>query len=250
MSAENGNGTQTLTVRAAIELRQRVLKGDFSGGTRLYEVELANELHISRTPVRAALSRLAEEGLLERAPGGGFLVRRFAFDDVVDTIELRGVLEGTAARLAAERGVSDDRRAEMQSILRQLDACFPAGEGDMDFEAFAILNSQFHTALSRLAGSSTIEAELERVKQLPFASPSAFLPQEHRQADFHHAMRTAQGQHRAIIEAIDARQGSRAEALAREHANTARANLQRIFNADGSFSGEFPAFALMAQLSG
>ena len=67
---------------------------------------LAKEFSISRTPIREALSRLAEEGLLERARGGGFVVRSFAIADVLDMIELRGVLEGTAARLAAERGVS------------------------------------------------------------------------------------------------------------------------------------------------
>ncbi len=67
--------TQSHTLRAVIELRQRILSGELAGGTRLLEVAMAEELEISRTPVREAMSRLAEEGLLERSKGGGFLVR-------------------------------------------------------------------------------------------------------------------------------------------------------------------------------
>lgn len=95
--------------RAVIELREKILSGELPGGMRLFEVPTAELLDISRTPVREALSRLTEEGLLNRLPGGGFVVRRFGFADVVDAIEIRGVMEGTAARLAAERGASRGR---------------------------------------------------------------------------------------------------------------------------------------------
>jgi len=100
------DAASTHTLRARIEVRERILRGDLPGGTRLFEVALAEDLGISRTPVREAMSRLVEEGLLERVRGGGFTVRRFALADVIDTIELRGVLEGTAARLGAERGLA------------------------------------------------------------------------------------------------------------------------------------------------
>lgn len=90
----NREGARTHALRAQIALRQRILNGDYPGGTRLYEVSLAEELAVSRTPVREALSRLAEEGLLVRTRSGGFVVRSFAVADVLDMIELRGVLEG------------------------------------------------------------------------------------------------------------------------------------------------------------
>ena len=70
--------------RAVIELREKILSGELPGGMRLFEVPTAELLDISRTPVREALSRLTEEGLLNRLPGGGFVVRRFGFADVVD----------------------------------------------------------------------------------------------------------------------------------------------------------------------
>jgi DNA-binding GntR family transcriptional regulator len=142
MAMASEERSSTHAQRALITLRQRILGGDLPGGTRLYEVALAEELGISRTPVRAALSRLAEEALLDRTAGGGFVVRSFAVADVVDTIELRGVLEGTAARLAAERGAPEALLAEAGGILRGIDALFRADVFDM--EAYSRFNAGFH----------------------------------------------------------------------------------------------------------
>src|SRR5690606_4832777 len=119
--------------RAAIELRKKILGGELPGGTRLFEVPLAEELEISRTPLRDAMSRLAEEGLLERAKSGGFVVRQFTFGDVIDAIEIRGVMEGTAARLAAERGVKPEAMARIQGIVKELDGCFGPNPGEVEF---------------------------------------------------------------------------------------------------------------------
>jgi GntR family transcriptional regulator, vanillate catabolism transcriptional regulator len=119
--------TATHAQRALVALRKRILGGELAGGTRLYEVALAEELGISRTPVRAALSVLAEESLLDRGAGGGFVVRSFAVRDVVDTIELRGVLEGTAARMAAERGVPDSLMARGPAICWRNSICSSSG---------------------------------------------------------------------------------------------------------------------------
>ncbi len=101
--ADDGAGSQT--VRAQLRLRELILGGELAPGARIPELALVERLGVSRTPVRAALVRLAEEGLLEALPGGGFAVRDFSETDICDAIELRGTLEGLAARLAAERGV-------------------------------------------------------------------------------------------------------------------------------------------------
>src|SRR5215510_6009823 len=89
--------------RALLLLREMLLRGDFEPGERLSELSLVARLSISRTPIRLALERLAHEGLLEASASGGFIARAFTIEDVWDAIEVRGVLEGTAARLAAER---------------------------------------------------------------------------------------------------------------------------------------------------
>lgn len=235
------------TLRALIALRQRVVEGELPGGARLFEVPLAAELKISRTPLRAAMARLAEEGLLERARGGGYAVRRFALTDVLDTIELRGTLEGHAARLAAERGAAPGDLAALHELLDALDECFGEYPDDpVNLSVYAELNLKFHAALARLPGSAVIERELARVTHLPFASPSAFLPDTAHLAAFNRSLVVAQAQHRAIVEAIAARQGARAESLAREHAGAAQTNLRKAFQSDRGAIRELPGLALVA----
>lgn len=238
---------KTHAMRAMFELRQRILQGKIAGGTRLLEVALAEELKISRTPIREAMSRLAEEGLLERGRSGGFVVRSFSFSDAVDAIELRGVLEGMAARLAAERGADAVRMADIRATVAELDACFTPETGDVEFEAYSRLNAQFHTQLAGLSGSKIIRQEVERATRLPFASPSAFLPDETDVVHFKRSLATGQEQHRAIVDAIAAKEGARAAALLQEHARAARQNLELAFLNDKSGAGEASIFALVRE---
>ncbi|WP_336245344.1 GntR family transcriptional regulator [Maritimibacter dapengensis] len=238
--SDRGN---TNAKRAAYDLRQRIIKGELPGGTRLFEVALAEELDVSRTPVREAMSRLAEEGLLERAQSGGFVVRSFTHADVVDAIELRGVLEGTAVRLAAEAGVSDEQISHVNELVGRIDACF-AVSGQPDLDLYSELNAAFHDELSRLCPSPIVQSELERVKSLPFASPSAFVFRQRDRDGMIQSLILAQAQHRAMIEAIAGREGARAEALAREHARIARRNLEaKALGADFAH----PAMALVVE---
>ncbi|QDZ02263.1 GntR family transcriptional regulator [Nitratireductor mangrovi] len=235
----------THATRAQIELRKRILSGDLPGGTRLFEVQMAEQLDISRTPVRDAMSRLVEEGLLDRARGGGFVVRSFSFGDVIDAIELRGVLEGTAARLAAERGAGEQALQRIQEIVAELDKCFGPDREEVDFERYADLNARFHHELAGLSGSEIVRREVERVTGLPFASPSAFLPNSAEIEAFTRSLYIAQEQHRQIIAAIAGRESSRAEALAREHARTARRNLDYVLAEDRSLMKHLPGLALV-----
>src|SRR5881394_1138954 len=111
--------------RTLLRLREMLFRGEFQHGERLSELPLSARLGVSRTPIRLALERLAHEGLLEPSRSGGFVVREFTVDAVWDAIEIRGILEGTGARLAAER-LENDRelgalrryRDEMDSIKR------------------------------------------------------------------------------------------------------------------------------------
>jgi len=239
------SGNKTHATRTVIELRKKILAGDLPGGTRLFEVPLAEELEISRTPLRDAMSRLAEEGLLERAKSGGFVVRQFTFSDVIDAIELRGVMEGTAARLAAERGVKPEAMTRIQGVLKDLDECFGKAPGEVDFEAYSELNARFHSELAGLAGSKIITHEVERAARLPFASPSAFTPDRADIEAFRRSLNIAHVQHRAIVEAIAAREGTRAEALAREHARIARRNMEYVLLEDRSLMERVPGHALV-----
>jgi GntR family transcriptional regulator of vanillate catabolism len=214
-------------------------------GTRLSEVALARQLRLSRTPLRAALARLEQEGLLEPIPNGGYAVRRFTQDDVIDAIELRGVLEGTAARLAAERGAPPARIAAFKSLVRALDEATGDSPANMNFERYVELNAEFHEMLAALSGSTLIQRQIERVTHLPFASPSAFLNTQSDVPEFRASLFTGQAQHRAIAQAIEMREGTRAEALAREHARLARQNLDFVIG-NRNLMDSIPALALVA----
>src|ERR1700730_17811078 len=136
------------TGRTVLNLREMLLRGDYQPGERLSELPLVARLGVSRTPIRLALDRLANEGLLEVWPTGGFVVRAFTLTDVYDAIEVRGVLEGAAARLAAER--LQDRRelAALCSLQEELETVMPlATELAPTIDSFARyldLNESFH----------------------------------------------------------------------------------------------------------
>ena len=234
------------TLKALMGVRNLVLGGGVAPGERLSEVALSEKLGISRTPLRAALARLEQEGLLEQIPSGGLAVRSFTTEDVFDAIELRGVLEGTAARLAAERGVSPTQIRAIKGLVAELDRCFRDRPEDMLFAQYVELNAEFHSMLAGLAGSETMRREVERACQLPFASPSSFLEKQEDVPAFRLSLVHAQRQHREIVAAIELREGTRAEALAREHARLARRNLEFVMDEDRSLISRVPGLALIS----
>ena len=206
-------------------LRQMLLRGDFRPGERLAELTLVPRLQASRTPVRLALDRLAHEGLLEALPAGGFRIREFAIADIWDAIEIRGVLDGTAARLAAERLTNAADVAGLQQICRDMERLQPL---DADrFQPFVDLDEAFHAELRRLARSSMLERTIEGMLGLTFAASGVFLSGDDQSSDGAHAQVIAFEYHRALIDAIEHREGTRAETLAREYSRLARRNLAR-----------------------
>ncbi len=234
-----------LSSGALIELRSLILDGAFPANGRLPETQLAERLGVSRTPLRQAMDRLVDEGLLERIDTGGCRVASFTVSDIIDSIELRGVLEGTAARLAAERGARPEVMAEFDEVLGHLDAALRT-VSRIDFEAYVRENARFHRLLAQAAGSGVVEREVERVARLPLASPSAFLLGQEFLSDFEESLRRAQRQHRQIVDAIRDREGARAEALSREHARLARENLNFVLRGDPRLAAQVPGLALVS----
>jgi GntR family transcriptional regulator of vanillate catabolism len=219
-----GTEADSQIARAVLSVREMILKGDFSPGERVSEAPLTGRIGMSRTPVRLALERLAHEGLLEPYPTGGFIVRRFTLDDVWDGIEVRGLLEGAAARLAAERLGSDSQLHALRKAQRDMDAL---GEPTpQTFPAYLDLNELFHTEVLRLARSEMVKQALERLLSIPLASRSALVSLQSRFPEASDIFIVGRDQHLRIIEAISRRQGARAEAIAREHAQITRRALE------------------------
>ncbi len=216
------------TLSAQLRLRDLILSGELPPGERLSEPSVAERLGASRTPVRAALARLADEGLVEAVPSGGFAVKAFTEEEIRDAIELRGTLEGHAARLAAERGAPAAVLIEMKKLIARMDAATTPPMSEAGFTDYVALNAHFHELLVEAAGSAVVARQIGRVVALPFASPSGFVLAQAALPAAQRVLILAQEHHRAVVEAIEHREGSRAEAVMREHARLARQNLELV----------------------
>lgn len=131
-----------------VALRKMIASGELAAGERLMEVPTAELFGVSRMPVRMAFRTLEQEGLLVRFGGRGFQVRSVSADDIAGAVEVRGVLEGLAARQAAERGLSAQARAALQQCLVEGDQLFDKGfVTEEDLQAYHDLNMRFHQVI-------------------------------------------------------------------------------------------------------
>jgi GntR family transcriptional regulator of vanillate catabolism len=197
------DGQSSQTVKALLSLRDLILTGELKAGDRISELAVVERLGVSRTPIRMALVRLEEEGLLELIPSGGFAVKAFSERDITDAIEIRGTLEGLCARLAAERGLTQSALGELRDCVAAIDAL-----------------------LVEAADSAVLARQLKRALNLPFASPNAFVRVQAELPEALMVMTVAQDHHRCVVRAIENREGARAEAIMREHARLAMRNLE------------------------
>jgi DNA-binding GntR family transcriptional regulator len=198
-------GAATTADAAYQALRQGILQGDLAPGERLRSDALANDLKVSRTPVREALRKLEAEGLVQRA-GSGLIVREFSEHDLTELFYVREALEGMAARLAAENATPGEV-AEIRELLDDMEAVRERG----DVAALRPLTAEFHRLIGRAAHNGrllqSLESLLEHVRQM---QTSTLLQVEGRPAE-------ALKEHRDLLQAIEARDAERAERLARSH---------------------------------
>ncbi len=213
-AAVSGSGQRVLNL-----LRRMILDGQFAPGERIAEVPTAELLEVSRMPVRMALRALEQEGLLVRQGARGFAVKQVTAETLGNAVEVRGALEGLAARQAAERGLDKAARAVLLECLEQADLLFEKGfVTEEDLAAYHDINKRFHQTIIEASGNAAVAEALSRNEHLPFASVSSIavdrgnLAQEFRRFNF------ANMQHHTIVDALLAGQGARAEAIMREHA--------------------------------
>ncbi|WP_342129978.1 GntR family transcriptional regulator [Hydrogenophaga sp. OTU3427] len=221
----------------AAELRRRILTGHYQPGERLVELAVSAELGASRTPIRLAFEELEREGLLERLPTRGFRVRAFSTDDIADAIDVRGVLEGMAARRLAERVATPETLAVLRECIelgRALLEEARAQDWRIDASRWVPMNARFHATLVAAAGNRTLASALEHVAKTPLAGAAALsLHGTAPRLEFHFIQR-AQQDHEDILEAVEMRESARAEALMREHARRSRDNKRELLTGQRS----------------
>ncbi len=209
------SGTTSLTAT----LRKRIGDGHYPAGTRLAEVAVAQAHGVSRTPVRMAFRTLAQEGLLALAGKRGYVVRSFSQADVWCAVEVRGVLEGLAARRLAERGLDADIRRALQSCIDDGEASLAKGHLAVeDIERWSQLNVRFHGTIVSAGDTRVIADAVAHNDHLPFASADSIAMQADALPLEFEKLRLAQMQHKLVFEALQRGESARAEMLMREHA--------------------------------
>jgi DNA-binding GntR family transcriptional regulator len=199
-----------LVDEATQALRNAILNGQLQLGVRLKQTELAARLKISRTPIREALSRLQQEGLIELLPGGGVRVALLDLEEAVELYDLREVLDGLAARLAASRA-EEAALSRLRKALDRMAQCLERRDPNQWFAAHVA----FHDEVLRASGN----AHLQRLASVVRLSIRHFHPLLLKTES---RLETAFREHRQILRAIAARDPEGAERLARTHIANAK----------------------------
>ena len=185
-------------------IRHKIITLEMPPLSAIDESALMAELEIGRTPIREALQRLASEDLVSIAPRRGIFVADVSITDLQKIFELRMVLEGFCARLAAERA-TPRQIAEVEAVIRELDAV-----SDEDARALLAIDERFHTLLYQAAGNQFLADSLEHLQALSFRIFYLVLNRLG-------SVRWTVEQHREIIEVLQAQDGARAEVLLQQH---------------------------------
>lgn len=193
-------------------LRDQILSGEIPPGTRLEEEPLADQLRVSRTPIRAALAHLAQQGMLDYVPKRGYLVRSFGLKDVAAAYEVRATLEGMACRLVAESGLSEEATQILTRCIETGDALIAKGRLDpTDFPAYRQMNVEFHETILLAAANPLLRNFVEQTYNMPLTSDRVMF-----WTDYKIVVRT-HDDHLRILDALIDRNVWRVEALMREH---------------------------------
>jgi DNA-binding GntR family transcriptional regulator len=215
VTADSDPGDRSRAEFVFDKLREAIRSGRIQPGQRLREGEVAAWLNVSRTPVREAIGRLASNGLVQPAPPRGMVVVSLTRQEVLDLYVMREVLEGTAARLAAQH-ISEPEIAALRSLLNR-------GKAESEPEALAALNRQFHDRILLAAQNEFLKRALSVLADSIALLPGTTFTIEGR-------ARSAYREHAAILRAIEERDVEKAEENARAHIRVAlRLRLERMF---------------------
>lgn len=184
-------------------LRDAIFAGDIAPGSRLGIPGLATRLGVSRSPVREAVLRLVQEGLAVEEPHKGAVVAQLDVEQLLGVYEVRSVLEGLAARLAATSG--EDPQGRLGVFIQRHVAAVESQDLGLAFEA----DLDFHRALREMTGNAQLSGFLEQIQgKVRLAMTRTIIrPGPH----------LAVADHQAIYDAIVAGDGDRAEKMARAH---------------------------------
>jgi DNA-binding GntR family transcriptional regulator len=196
---------QSLHDAIVARIRDMIIEGELTPGTRIHEGNLGGKLGVSRTPLREALKFLASEGLVELSPGRGAVVRQFSAKDVHDSLVVLGTLEALAGRLACENATDAEIREVRHLHDRMMDMY-----ANRDRMPYFKLNQNIHSAILRLTKNEplayvhgTLQARLRRIRYIGNEGPEKWA--------------AAVADHEEIIGALEARDAERLSRILKTH---------------------------------
>ncbi|NLY75741.1 MAG: GntR family transcriptional regulator [Firmicutes bacterium] len=206
-------------------LREAIISGHLRPGERLMEIQLAEEMGVSRTPVREAIRKLELEGLVVMLPRKGAYVAGLSLKDIVDVFEIRGALEGLAAELAAER-INEAELEELERYLVKIAENIDKG----DLEKVVATDTDFHSLLYKASRNQRLSQIINNLREQiqRFRTTSLSYPGR---------MKAALEEHRKIVEAISERNGELACKLAQEHIANAENSMMSMIQQDKKYGG-------------
>ncbi len=210
-------------------IRSAIMNGTLQPRERLMEIQLAEELGVSRTPIREALRKLELEGFIVMVPRKGAYVSDLSFKDIADVFEIRAALEGLAAGLAAER-ITEDELERMERLLVEKQEAILQD----DIDKLVEVDTKFHELMyqsSRNVRLSTIISNLrEQIQRFRLTSLS-----------YPGRNKLSLEEHKKIVEAIQARDYQSARQLAQEHIENAENVLIECIKLDAKKKDGIPA---------
>ncbi len=206
-------------------LREAIISGLLPPSERLMEIQLAEEMGVSRTPVREAIRKLELEGLVVMIPRKGAYVAGMSIKDIVDVFEIRGALEGLAAELASERA-TDEELETMERYLVKISEEIESG----DLSKVVETDTDFHTLIYKASRNSRLSQIINNLREQiqRFRTTSLSFPGR---------MKIALEEHRKIVEAVSSRDGELARRLAQEHIENAENTMMGMIQHDTKLGG-------------
>ena len=186
-------------------LRKAIVEGSLKPGERLMEVQLAEQLGVSRTPVREAIRKLELEGFVIMLPRKGAYVADMSVKDIIDVLEVRSALEGLAANLAAER-MDEKEIEELKKISDSLNSAMENGNLDEILKK----DVEFHQCIFEAAGNKRLTQMINSLWEQVYRFRAGYMSDNN-------AIRGIKEEHEHLIEAIVSGDGKKASKCAKEH---------------------------------
>ncbi|WP_341911256.1 GntR family transcriptional regulator [Ferrovibrio terrae] len=207
MATTTANGARrSQTRRAYDELKRRILDNELPPGTQALEQQTAEWLGMSRTPVREALIRLAQEGMVEVRPRHGMRVLPIAIADLREIYDLLAGLEATAADILARRGLNAVEAAELEGLLKGMTAALDGG----DLTTWAEGDARFHRRIVEMSGNQRLIMMVETIREQSHRARMATLQLRPKPV-------ASNEEHAAVVAALRRRDGEAAVKLLRAH---------------------------------